>query len=440
MRTVDIIRQSAQRYADRTALVCSDATMSYAQFYEACLQTARRLSSEGICAGSVVPLRAVPTAEYLVRYFALHILGAVAVPLAKDIREEDFVRYERECEGATLPEGTADILFTTGTTGRSKGVVISHDAIIADAGNLIAGHGYTQDLCFIISGPLNHCGCWSKVFPCLFTGATIVLKDGLRDLDDFFSTIESSPAKVATFMVPSAINILMQFGAERLASLSEKIDFIETGGAPMSHNEMVRLCQLFPHSRLYNTYASTESGIICTYEFSGSDCVYGCVGRPMKHSRVMISPEGHILCGGRTLMTCYFNDPSLTAAVMKDGLITMSDIGRLDDSGMLHLCGRDNDTINIGAYKVEPTEVENVVMELPYVKDCICIGVPHVILGTALKLLYVADDGAAVSKKDIAMHIKSRLESYKIPQLYEQVSGIRMTFNGKKDRKSYREE
>ena len=137
-------------------------------------------------------------------------------------------------------------------------------------------------------------------------------------------------------------------------------------------------------------------------------------------------------------MTGYFNEPELTKQILSDGVIRMSDIGYIDDSGMLHIRGRNDDVINTGAYKVEPTEVENVAMELPDVKDCICIAAPHPIMGCALKLLYVPKSGAAIKKKDIALFLKSKLESYKVPQLYEQVEAINMTYNGKKDRKSYR--
>lgn len=434
----EFLKNNAVRFADKAAVVCGDQQVTYQQLYADCVACAERHAEEGREPGKLVPLRATPTIDYLIEYFAIHVGGCIAVPLAKDLSDEEFAHYAAELQNVEVPEDTADILFTTGTTGKSKGVMISHDTIMADAENLIDAHKYSSDLTFVIAGPLNHCGCWSKVFPCIIQGATIILKDGIKNLDDLFLTLESASTKVATFMVPSSIKIAMEFGAERLERLSDKIDFIETGGAPMAPKDLQKLCQLLPHSRLYNTYASTESGIVATYNFNEGECLHGCVGPAMKNSAISISPEGYILCSGRTLMTGYFKDPQTTEEILKNGVITMSDFGKLDEQGRLWLIGRNGDTINTGAYKVEPTEVENAAMEHPAIKDCICIATPHIVLGTALKLLYVPSDQTTVTKREIALFLKSKLEVHKVPLAYEQVESINMTFNGKKDRKSYR--
>ena len=85
-------------------------------------------------------------------------------------------------EQHTVPEDTADILYTTGTTGLSKGVIISHRAIIADAENLIAGQGFSHDLAFVVNGPLNHIGSLSKIYPVVILGATLIIVDGMKDI------------------------------------------------------------------------------------------------------------------------------------------------------------------------------------------------------------------------------------------------------------------
>ena len=432
------LQQNACHYPEHAAIVCGDRAITYADLYEASVRESQTMMDTGFRRGSLVPIRAVPTIEYLVCYFAIHMAGGVVVPLAKDLSDDEFAAYECRLRGVTVPDNTADILFTTGTTGKSKGVIISHDAIIADADNLIQRLGFRHDVAFIVSGPLNHCGCWSKIFPCIMQGSTIILTDGFRDVNDFFLAIDRQPSKVATFLVPSSIRILLQFGADRLADHATNIDFLETGGAPLMQSEMARLCDLLPASRLYNTYASTETGIVASYDYNTSERVYGCVGLPMKHSAIEISSEGQIVCGGATLMTGYLGDTDLTASILHDGRLTMSDRGHIDQEGRLHLLGRNDDTINTGAYKVEPTEVEEVAMQIPHIVDCLCIAMPHPILGQALKLLYITDDGQPLVKRDMALHIKSCLETYKVPLGYELVESIRTTFNGKKDRKSYR--
>ena len=200
---------------------------------------------------------------------------------------------------------------------------------------------------------------------------------------------------------------------------------------------MLRLCELLPHTRLYNTYASTETGIIATYNFNDGCCLQGCLGRPLPHSRIVITDEGLIACQGDTLMSGYVNDPELTATILRDDTIFTSDIGHIDEEGMLRLEGRQGDVINVGGYKVAPTEVEDAALSLPEVKDCICISVAHPVMGQALKLLVVLADGHSLNKRQIALALKDRLETYKVPQLYEQVETIQRTYNGKLNRKYY---
>ena len=105
---------------------------------------------------------------------------------------------------------------------------------------------------------------------------------------------------------------------------------------------------------------------------------------------------------------------------------------------MLHLIGRNDDVINVGGYKISPIEVEDVALSFPMIKDCICISVPSSITGEALKLLFVEETVDTVKTKELARFLDSRLERYKVPQLYEKVGSIKRTFNGKIDRNYYR--
>ena len=336
-----------------------------------------------------------------------------------------------------MPEEAADVLFTTGTTGRSKGVVISHRAIVADAENLVEAQGYESNVTFIISGPLNHIGSLSKIYPTVMVGGTLHITEGMKCIDDFFRAAETAKGPVATFLVPASIRMLLAFGERRLAELAGKVAFIETGAAPISVSDMQRLCAVLPGSRLFNTYASTETGIIATYDYNAGGCIAGCLGKPMRNSSITITAEGYVACKGQTLMTGYLGDKEQTGKVLRNGMLITSDIGHIDAEGRLMLEGRSGDVINVGGYKVVPTEVEDVAMALPQIVDCLCVPANHPVLGTVLKLLTVMEEGAKLDKRAIALALKASLESYKVPVFYEQVEEIRRTFNGKPDRKSY---
>ena len=137
-------------------------------------------------------------------------------------------------------------------------------------------------------------------------------------------------------------------------------------------------------------------------------------------------------------MSGYIGDPELTATVLRDDMVFMSDYGHIDEEGMLHIGGRESEVINVGGYKVSPTEVEDVAMSIEGVRDCICISAEHRIMGKAVKLLVVMQDGVTFDKRRIARFIADRLEPYKVPQLYEEVEAIARTYNGKLDRKFYK--
>ena len=426
----DYLYQNAQCYPDKVAVVCGDCSLTYAQLWQ---EVERR--SHDFRPHEVVCFRSSQDIDFLVTYMAVHLAGGVAAPLEHGMPDALFEEVSgRLCEAS---DGIADVLYTTGTTGQSKGVMVSHRALIADAENLIAGQGFSHDLVFVINGPLNHIGSLSKIWPCIIQGATIVILEGMKDLNAFFRALDYPAQKMATFFVPATIRMILQFAPDKLASYADRIDFIESGAAPLPQADMLRLCELLPKTRLYNTYASTETGIIATYNYNDGRCMANCLGRPMPLSRVLITPEGLIACQGDTLMSGYVGDPELTATILHDDTVFTSDIGTLDEEGLLHLSGRASDVINVGGFKVSPIEVEEVAMSCPLVSDCICISAAHPVTGRALKLLVVTPQGQTLDKRSLARYLADRLEPYKVPMLYEQVDTIARTYNGKLDRKYY---
>lgn len=430
MSLEDYLYQNAQRYPSKVAVVCGDQSLTYAQLWQ---EVERR--SHDFRPHEVVCFRSSQDIDFLVTYMAVHLAGGVAAPLEHGMPDALFEEVCGRLREAS--DGIADVLYTTGTTGQSKGVMVSHRALIADAENLIAGQGFSHDLVFVINGPLNHIGSLSKIWPCIILGATIVILEGMKDLNAFFRTLDYPAKKMATFFVPATIRMILQFASEKLASYAHKLDFIESGAAPLPQADMLRLCELLPKTRLYNTYASTETGIIATYNYNDGRCMANCLGRPMPHSRVLITLEGLIACQGDTLMSGYVGDSELTATILRDDTVFTSDIGTLDDEGMLHLSGRASDVINVGGFKVSPIEVEEVAMSNPMVSDCICISAAHPVTGRALKLLVVTPPGQTLDKRSLARYLADRLEPYKVPMLYEQVDTIARTYNGKLDRKHY---
>ena len=431
------IEHLAKLTPDKAAVISGNETLSYSSLWRRIQERARQLNLKE---GQPYVFVATQDIDFLMTYCAVHLCGAVCVPLESSTPKERQQQIHDEVKFSNCQIVISDILYTTGTTGEAKGVMISTKAWTANAENLIDRLGFTSDLLFIICGPLNHLGSLSKIYPTLMTGGTLYIMESLKDLNAFFSVFSLPFTKFATFLVPSSIRMLLQFASKELAAVSRRIDFIETGAAAISQHDMELLCQILPQSRLFNTYASTETGIVCSYEFGKYGCQPGLLGKPMKHSSVRIDKDGRVICSGDTIMSGYAGSPEATANVLKEGEVYTSDIGSLDEKGMLHLQGRMDDVINVGGYKVNPSEVEDAVSAFDLIQDCICISAKHIVLGTAPKLLYVPKQGQEVKPKDIADFLKGRIESYKIPLLYEAVESIKRTYNGKLDRKAYQKE
>ncbi len=431
----DYLKLHAEKTPGKTAIATPTGSVTYGRLWDTVEEKAAQLAD---MRGKAVAFRALPDVDTVATYFALHVAGAAAVPLDKALPDALMDEYRRSLAQDSPADGTADVLFTTGTTGRQKGVMISSDTILANAENLVEAQGFTSDVEFVINGPLNHIGSLSKIYPTIYVGGTMRIVDGMRDINAFFSAIEPTSGRhAATFLVPANIRMLLTFGRDKLSALADKIEFIETGAAPMAQSDMEALCATLPKTRLYNTYASTETGIISTFDYNAGECIAGCLGKPMRHSHIDISPDGFVSCSGRTLMTGYWGDPELTRRTLEDGVIKTSDVGSFDEKGRLRLSGRGDDVINIGGFKVSPSEVEDAAMRTDWVRDCICVEAEHKILGKTLKLI-VETDGRELDPRALAAAMSERLEAHKVPTSFERTDKIKRTFNGKLDRKAYR--
>lgn len=436
MTIEDCLQRNASTIPDKVAVKCSGQSLTYKELWNGIRSKAASASE---VQRQIVPFRATRDIDFLLNYFSVHLNGGAAAPLDADCPDEKYRAVCQSFAGVAIPEGCADVLFTTGTTGAPKGVMVGHRAIIANAENLVESQGYNANLTFPVAGPLNHLGSLSKLYPVILTGGTLVLlPDGMKDMQAFFRAIDEAEQTVGLFLVPSQIRMLIRLWGEDLAARRHKIELLETGAAPIALCDMQELCRLLPDSRLFNTYASTETGIIATYDYNDGACIAGCVGPALRHAQIEITSEGRIACKGETLMMGYAGEPELTRRVLKDGRLYTADRGSFDEQGRLRLLGREDDIINIGGYKVSPTEVEDAAKSLPEIQDCVCITADHPVRGKSLKLLIVTNKAEQLSPQQIARYLTGKLEKHKIPAIYEVADKIERTFNGKINRKFYR--
>ena len=221
--------------------------------------------------------------------------------------------------------------------------------------------------------------------------------------------------------------------------------------APVTESDKSTLRRQLPKSRLYNNYGLSECGAMVMYDF----CAYpnkgaGCVGKPTVNSHVVIVDEqrneihsskdhmGLIANSGPINMKGYWHSPEKTAEVKANGYIYTNDIGYFDEDGFLYVVGRQNDTINVGGLKVEPTEVEEAALLFPGVHECICVPEEDELTGTSLKLLVVMKAGERFDESGLRKFLSGKLAPYQVPKLYGEIDRVPRNFVGKPDRNAFR--
>lgn len=476
----------ATKTPEKVAVVVNGRETNYRSLYEKSYNYQEYLKKSGVSNGDIVVTRAGQNLDYVVTYLAIHMAGGVVAALDKSIPLVGFERTARQIgakfvllkndeqlEGpwknlyfneAPLnkrltelpiikfpdPEESADILYTTGTTGLSKGVELSHKALVATAENLIYGCEYNPDTFLIVPGPMNHANAIRKLFTTIVNGSTICLLNGLSDIPGFFRALDYPLGIKACCLPPAAIRTVFALTNNKIGTYSDKIDFIESASAPLPESDKIRLCHLLPKTRLYNNYGSSESASVCMFDYSKNLDKNGCIGKEMPNSHVIIVDENHkeiksdkehmglIACTGDVNMKGYIHDPELTNEVLIEGVLYTNDIGYKDEEGFIYIHGRDDDVINIGGIKVAPSDVEGAALAFNGIDDCICIAKKDEIAGQALKLLVVMHQGLTLDTRKIIEFLSSRLEAVKVPRFYEQVEKIERTYNGKLNRKFYK--
>ena len=462
---------------DRTAIAFGESSVTYRELASMVYGVAEALKALGLKSGDRVLHIASADAEYAFVVYGIHLAGCVNVPLEKSIPAERLNEISAELSPAliisSLPvsdkyrsisrdelleaarsfardwtPGTevafpaddiiGEIIFTTGSTGKSKGVMQTRSCLKAYVETMNAAFELKDDTVLLVCTPMNHAGGLHRMHMILSNGSTLVLIDGLKDLKQYYKTIERWGVN-ALYLPPSGVHILLVFSSRQLAALDSRMQFIFTASAPYPEADKLRMRQLFPTTRLLEAYGGSEVGSVCTYNYNTDDFRKNCVGKPYPNVKLRFEGEDSvILISSPMLMSGYLNAPELTASAFDGEYFRTSDSGYLDKDGYLIFCGRVDDVINVGGMKVAPTEVENAALRLDYIQDCACTSVSSPVTGTAVKLLVVLRPGQEFSPKRISSDLRPMLEAYKLPSVIEQTDSIPKLFNGKIDRKTLR--
>ena len=476
---VEAVFYHAENTPDKLCLADETRSVTYSQYKEEIRKMASQLVSLGVKKSDRVLVEASQTVSYLALELAIQLIGAVFVPVErncawnkiarlisssspklvvtiKPAQEEvsvktttltEFVELASSCDEYIVEEfpdsaDISEILFSTGTTGAEKGIVISHDNNIALAENVMYGVKMQEDNVEMIPSPLNHSHGLRRYYGNMVKGATVILITGAMNVMKFFQMMDEYKVN-SLDLVPTALSVLLKLSKNKFAEYKDVIRYIQFGSAPLVAADMESIKSMLPNTRLYNFYGSTESGCICIYDFNTDKDKPKCIGKPAHNVKIVIVDEdrneiesskdntGLVASFGRMNMLGYWNDEEETRKAMADGFIYSNDEAYFDEDGDIILLGRKGDVINTGGNKVSPEEIEEAARKHESVADCGCIGVPDSIKGSVPKLFVQIKDGYQFEPIALRTYLAGLLEAYKVPEYIVQIDKIPRSFNGK---------
>jgi long-chain acyl-CoA synthetase len=478
------------------ALICDEARLGYAELDALVGEAAGGLRALGVEKGDRVAMVLGNSIQFVVVLFALARLGAVSVPLnirhtlaenshiIKDceakvvVHEFDLsdrvptpgveadlkyvvaIRSEggsmlAELRGAAPietaeavgEEETATILYTSGTTGRPKGAMLTHLSIAHSVIHYRGTMGLTEDDCGLIAVPMSHVtGLIALVHTMVHCAATLVIMPAFKANE--FIDLAARHRMTYTLIVPAMFNLCLLAPNFETADLSSwRVSGY--GGAIMPEATLERIAEKMPKLKLLNCYGATETTspaaimppeqTVARKESVG--LAVSCGDILVMAADSVEAPRGEpgeIYIGGAMVVPGYFNNTQATEREFVAGYWKSGDLGIMDEKGYLRVIDRIKDVINRGGFKIYASEVENVLLEHPAVVEVAVVAKPCPVLGERVHAFVVLR--RAVEEGELQRHCADVLSDYKVPETVRRLEGVLpRNANGKVLKRSLRE-
>lgn len=446
------------------AVISRDESLTYGELEERVATATGRLRSLGVRDGTRVGLWAGNSPEWIVIALAVARAGGVLVPLNTRLADPE-IEWQAACAALPLviasdalaaravnlrrlvslaqwralaagdtsaiaghddPARDAAILFTSGTTGRPKGAVLTRGNQLASARAAAAVLPLGAGAGWLASLPFFHVGGLGIVHRCLLAGASVVLPESLS-AEELGTAIESRGVTHVSVVDATLRRILDSRGG---SALPDRVRAVVVGGGPVS----AALLDACP--RALASYGLTESCAMVTLVRPGASPEQRrTAGQALPGIDLRIAGDGVIEVRGPTVMRGYLDDPAATEAAIRDGWLRTGDLGEIDADGCLRVLARRDDLIVSGGENVYPAEIEHALREHADVAEAVVIGVPDETWGE-VPLAFVELRGPG--SPDLRAFLEPRLARYKLPRIAF-IAAIPRLANGKPDRAAMKE-
>jgi long-chain acyl-CoA synthetase len=352
----------------------------------------------------------------------------VALPWQRVLDQEPFdVRSDSSPDAIYDPEAILALIFTSGTTGRPKGAVLTHAAILADVHHMNYWMPDREGGVYLHAAPMFHIADFPIIFAAPAFGACQVAIPKFSP-KSFCETVERERV-THTVLVPTMINMLTQFPDLKKYDLTT-LEGLGYGGSPMAPELIHRTREVLPDAQLVQVYGLTETGFLTglrNHEHTETrlmSCGRTCPGVDLRvvnefGNEVEAGQRGELVARGANVMRGYWNNSDETAHAFRDGQFRTGDIGYRDADGYFYILDRLKDMIVTGGENVYAGEVEAVIYAHPAVREAAVFGMPDPQWGELVMACVVLKPGRALSADDLIAHCRRSLANYKIPRRIE---------------------
>jgi acyl-CoA synthetase (AMP-forming)/AMP-acid ligase II len=441
---VDMLAGQVDTRPDSEAVVELDADrLSYRQLWQRAARVAGGMRAAGLQHGDRVGVRYPAGLDWVLAFWGAVMAGGI--PVAVNTRsaqpEVEFVLSDAGARidlaaDTPLPDGdayvveglqradTAALFYTSGTSGRLKGVPTTHEAFLTNAENFQFCSGQPRDigeeLRTLISVPLFHVtGCNSQLLAAAYAGGTAVVMPALN-VPELIATLPAERIS-AMITVPAVYSLILRHNDFAGADVSG-VRWVGYGGAPIAPSLVRSLQDGFGNAEVFNGYGMTETASIMTV-LPDADAVEHAdsVGYAAPSIDLAVAPlgddplEGELLTRGANVTSGYWNRPEATAATIVDGWLHTEDVVRVDDAGRVHIIDRLKDIINRGGENVSSVEVEAALLAAPGIADACVLAVPDNVMGEKVGAVVVGEQ-ADIDMGSVLDHCREQLADFKVPQ------------------------
>ena len=357
------------------------------------------------------------------------------------LKEEPLTNFSVDIYG----DDVAIILYTSGTTGKPKGVMLTYDNLISNVKAIIEAMKFTEDDRFLVFLPMFHTFMiTADLLTPLYLGAKVVLLKSVKPFSKVIETVERE--QITVFMgVPEIYAVLNKLNLPK--TWGKSVRYFISGGAPLPLRVLEEFNKKF-NSKIYEGYGLTEASPTVSVN-TEENYKAGSVGKPLNGVKVKIVNDkfeelgfnqiGEVIVKGKNVMKGYFNNEEATRRTIKDGWLLTGDYGFIDEEGFLHIVDRKKDLIISKGINIYPREIEEVLLEHPYIEECAVIGWKADNNGEVPVAFIKVKEGKQLTSKDLKLFLKDKIAFYKIPKYFYFVEFLPRNPSGKILKRKLRE-